>query len=282
LPPAIGPLAETLSGNDLVVVIGAPVFRYYPYSPGDYLPPGARLLHITDNPSEAARAPVGDSVLADPGTACGVLADLVSKATRSAPPPLTRAPKPTVDGAITADFLFHTVDEVRPANAVLVNESMSSIRALKERLPTGTPRSFFASFSGVLGYGLSAATGVALAERDLQTHRKVIAIIGDGAAQYVIQSIWTAVQQRLPILYVIPANHEYAILKEFADHLHTGGVPGLDLPGLDCVSLAKGYGCDGRRIVRPDDLAPALREALPMNRPYLLEVEIDRSYPPLL
>ena len=59
-------------------------------------------------------------------------------------------------------------------------------------------------------------------------------------------------------------------------------MPGLDLPGLDFVSLAKGYGCAGRRIVRPADLGPAVREALAMDTPYLLEVEIDRSYPTLL
>jgi hypothetical protein len=72
----------------LVCVIAAPVFRYHSHVRGDYLRPGARLVHITDNLSEAARAPVGDSILADPGTACGVLADLVSKATRSLPAPI--------------------------------------------------------------------------------------------------------------------------------------------------------------------------------------------------
>jgi benzoylformate decarboxylase len=198
------------------------------------------------------------------------------------PEPITRSPKPEVGATITADFLYYTINELRPANSVLVHESMSSLRALKERLPTSSPRSFFASFSGVLGYGLSAFTGVAFAERDLETRRKVVNIVGDGAAQYVIQSIWTAVQHRLPILYIIPANHEYAILKEFAEELNTPGVPGLDLPGIDCVSLAKGYGCESRRIVRPEDLGPALREALAMDTPYLLEVEIDRAFPSLL
>jgi benzoylformate decarboxylase len=110
----------------------------------------------------------------------------------------------------------------------------------------------------------------------------VVNIVADGAAQYVIQSIWTSVQHQLPILYVIPANHEYAILKEFATQLHASGVPGLDLTGFDFVSLAKGYGCKGSRIVCPEDLEPTLRDALAMDTPYLLEVEINRSFPSLL
>jgi len=43
LPPAIGPASETLSGHDLVLVIGSSVFPYYPYIPGPLLPPDAQL-----------------------------------------------------------------------------------------------------------------------------------------------------------------------------------------------------------------------------------------------
>jgi benzoylformate decarboxylase len=66
LPYAIGPLCARLKGHDVAIVIGAPVFRYYPYVAGDYLPQGTRLLHISDDPAETARAPVGDSLVADP------------------------------------------------------------------------------------------------------------------------------------------------------------------------------------------------------------------------
>jgi benzoylformate decarboxylase len=55
LPPAIGPLGETLKGHDLVIVIGAPVFRYYPFVPGRYLPEGAKLLQVTDDPNMSSR-----------------------------------------------------------------------------------------------------------------------------------------------------------------------------------------------------------------------------------
>src|SRR5579875_3175457 len=65
LPFAMGPLSKKLEGHDLALVIGAPVFRYYPYVPGPYLPPGLRLLHISDDPAETSRAPVGDSLVGD-------------------------------------------------------------------------------------------------------------------------------------------------------------------------------------------------------------------------
>src|SRR6201996_6800185 len=64
-PIAIGPLSKTLRGHDLIIVIGAQVFRYYPYVAGDYLPAGAELLQITADPGLAGAAPVGDSILGD-------------------------------------------------------------------------------------------------------------------------------------------------------------------------------------------------------------------------
>ena len=47
-------------------------------------------------------------------------------------------------------------------------------------------------------------------------------------------------QLRLPILIVVPRNNEYSILKSFARLEETPGVPGLEIPGFDIVSIAKG------------------------------------------
>jgi benzoylformate decarboxylase len=55
-PIAVGPLSKKLSGHDLIVVVGAQIFRYYPYIAGEYLPQGADLLQITSDPYDAAAA----------------------------------------------------------------------------------------------------------------------------------------------------------------------------------------------------------------------------------
>jgi benzoylformate decarboxylase len=282
LTSAIGPLCKQLEGHDVIVVIGAPVFRYYPYVSGEYIPTGSRLFHITDDPSEAARAPVGDSILADPGRACAVLAQSVPQTGRKPPEPIAKLAPPATGELITAESLYYTIDEERPDDSILVQESLSTLKMLRQRLPTHASRSFYSMSSGVLGYGLAAAVGVALAERDKGGSRKVIDIVGDGAANYVIQALWTAVQQKLPILFVIPRNGAYNILKAFANQLDTPGVPGLDLPGLDFVSLADGYGMAAERVSKPSELAASLRRGLAADVPYLIEVHIDPTVPPLI
>jgi benzoylformate decarboxylase len=280
-PAGIGLLADALEGHDLILVVGAPVFRYYPFVEGNYLPDGARLIQIVDDPQEAARAPVGDSILADPAKSCAILADLIPQTRRQTPTALPSLQKPEAGAEISADLLFHELDNLRPKDAVLVQESLSNLKVLRKRLPTAHPLSLISMTSGVLGYGLPASVGVALAERDSGRSRKVICIVGDGAAQYVIQGLWSAAQLDLPILFIVVRNRQYGILKAFADFQNTPSVPGLDLPGIDTVKLAEGYGCTALSVTRPAELTATLRRGLDMDGPCLIEVSVTSDVPPL-
>ena len=279
LPFAIKPLGEKLAGHDVVLVAGAPVFRYYPYVPGEYLPDGTRLLHITDDPGEAARAPVGDAILGDPGLALASLVERIAQSDRPLPPPMEKQPAPE---AKTPDYLFYALAQARPDNAVLVQESPSNMKPLHQRMPTMHPASYFSMASGGLGFGLPASVGIALAERESGRNRPVIAVIGDGSFLYSIQALWTAVQHHLPLLVVIPQNTEYAILKSFAEFGQTPGVPGLDLPGLDFVSLAQGFGCEARRVENPEEVTSAAKDALASGKVTVLVVPTTSEVPPLL
>ena len=129
---------------------------------------------------------------------------------------------------------------------MLVQESPSNLSALRRQLQITRPASYFTMASGGLGYGLPAAIGIALAERDTGRGRPVVAVIGDGSFHYSVQALWTAARLRLPVVVVVPVNQQYAILKAFAELKHTPGVPGLDLPGLDVIAIAAGYGCATR------------------------------------
>src|SRR5271157_794013 len=103
LPFAIGPLARHLDGYDLAVVAGAPIFRYYPWIPGDYLPDGLRLWHITDDPEEAARAPVGDSAAAAISEKTARLADQPAySAASTASSSASRAPRTSAGASARA------------------------------------------------------------------------------------------------------------------------------------------------------------------------------------
>lgn len=282
LPYAIGPLADRLAGHDTVLVVGAPVFRYYPHVAGDYLPTGSRLLHITDDPDEAARAPVGDSLVGDAALACSSLAALLPVSDRPLPPPRSAPPPPVLDVPLSPDALFATLSRHWPADGVLVLESPSNLSALRRHLRITRPASYFTTASGGLGFGLPAAVGIALAERHTGRGRPVIAVIGDGSFQYSVQALWTAAQQRLPVVFVVPVDRQYAVLKAFARHEEADGVPGLDLPGLDIPTIAAGFGCPASWVETADDLAAAVKTGLAADGPTVLAVPISPDVPPLL
>ncbi len=292
LPFAIGPLAQHLDGYDLAVVIGAPVFRYYPWIPGDYLPPGLRLWHITDDPAEAGRAPVGDSILGDPVLTIDQLLPLIPQGARTQPlnPPLPHrmSPLPQIPAAAdttglpAAREVFDELYRSCSADAILVEETPSNLGDLHAAWPITQPDAFYTMASGGLGWSTPAAVGIALAERDSGRRRQVVMVVGDGSFQYSVQSIWTAAQLGLPILFVVLRNGEYAILKAFAEVEDSPGVPGLDIPGIDIVCLARGYGCYAAVVKTLDVLQSETIAAAERDGPTVLEVPITVTVPPLL
>jgi len=284
LPFAKGPLAQKLKGHDAALLIGAPAFRYYPYIPGDYLPKGLKLLHINDDPAETAKAPVGESLLADAGLSLDALIGLVKPRAAAKHKTLPRKAlkfSKSTDGLLTPFELFKIVKESAPADAILMQETPSSLGALHEAWPIENPDSFYTFASGSLGWALPASAGMALAQKDLKSKRRVVSIIGDGSMQYSIQGLWDAARLKLPVLYVIPCNAEYAILKSFAKLEKTPNVPGLDIPGLDVLSLAKGYGCKGVWAKTAADIRNACAEAFLSNAPTVLAVPVTPVIPQL-
>jgi benzoylformate decarboxylase len=252
-----------------------------------------RLLHVSDDPAETARAPVGDSLLGDAVLSLAALTKLIgehkpktdkareSVTHRMAPCPPNPA-KAKDDGLLTAAQVFAALNEIRPANVVLVEESPSNLADLHACWPITEPASFFTFASGGLGWDLPASVGIALGERETGRNRPVVLIIGDGSFQYSVQALWSAAQCRAPILVVVLRNEEYAVLKSFAALEDTPGVPGLDLPDIDIVSLAKGYGCDAARLDNLDAIKRAAGEAWTKSKPTVLEIPISSQIPPLV
>lgn len=127
--------------------------------------------------------------------------------------------------------------------------------------------------SGGLGYGMPAAVGVALAKPGT----RVIGIFGDGSSMYSFQSIWSAAQLKLPIVFLILNNQRYAALQDFAPAFgftDSDVVQGTELPALDFVALAKGLGCQAARVTDGALLREALQQALRSTIPVLLEIEV--------
>lgn len=274
LPAGIEPVSRAFEGHDLVLVLGAPVFRYHEYLPGRYLPEGTRLIQVTEDASAAARAPMGEALVADPGA----VIDLLQKALdapetptgdyRSVPAPLTaEAPR------LHPEEVFAALRDELPGDTAYVVESTSTNSSWWRQMDLRRPGSYYFPAAGGLGFGLPGAVGVALAQPD----RPVVGVIGDGSANYGITALWTAAQHRVPLTVVLLRNGTYGALRWFGDLLGVPDAPGMDIPGLDFTRIAEGYGVAAQHVDGVEELRVVLSQ-LP-DGPRLIQVDTALTTP---
>jgi len=247
LPTGLGAVADVLADHDLVVTLGAAVFRYHQFVEGAPLASGTRLIGVTSDPGEAARAAAGAIFVGDPVDAAARLASRVRQG--ESPAGAAFAPDaapPATDGRYSAPAILDAVDRAKPDDAVIVLE-WTSADALWARLTFDRAQSYYFPANGGLGWGLPAAIGVQLADPD----RPVIALIGDGAMQYTPAALWTAARYGIPVTFVIAQNQEYGALQRFSRIMDVPDGGYLDIDGLDPCAIARGYGIDAHHL---DDL----------------------------
>ena len=274
LLPAQQPLSEQLASYDAVVVFGAPVFLYYSFVPGSPIATETRLFQITDSPDLAAAALAGQSILGDVKSAAEFIVTHTQKRQSNSVARRTACAEPAVEKPITPAYLFSVLNSLIPKNAVVAEECPSAKGDLDRYLLLDEPGSFYSVPNGILGFGLPAAVGLQLA----RPQRRVICPIGDGSIQYSIQALWTAVQQRAPVVTIVLRNSDYSALKGFCDFTQVGrNVPGMDIPGIDMVKIAQGYGMAAQEVDRAEELEPALREAFASPGPRLISVSVAKG-----
>jgi benzoylformate decarboxylase len=263
-------IVADLAQSDLVLVLGAPAFSYHAEGFGSHVPAGADLYQLTNDPNQASWTPEGTAIVTNLKAG---LADLLAGPTplaRIAPTP--RVLRPALAGLpLTDAYVLQRIAALRPAKSVIVEEAASSRGAMHEHLPITAPDGFYTCASGGLGHGLPAAIGVAMGRKD----SRVIALLGDGAAMYAIQGLWTAAQLKLPMTFVILNNRRYEALHVFGHHFGLQSLQGTDLSGLDFCALANGQGVEAVRIETAEALDAALTKAFDISDPILLEVLLN-------
>jgi benzoylformate decarboxylase len=276
-------LRETLAPHDVVLAIGSPVFRQYPFVEGSFVNAGTVVAMVSSDPAEVHRSTADLALLAPVGPVCAELARVVTVregAPLAVQPPAPRPAPPAPGEAMRAGHVFAAIAERIPRNAIVIEESPSSRPELLVRLPARESLGSLSPAMGGLGFALPAAIGLRMARPD----RPVVAIVGDGSSLYSIQSLWSAQQYGAGALFVILANGGYAIMDRLAEQ--AGGTAPWPGFAIDVAGLARALGCPARTIGDHDELLQVLDEVLPgladRSEPLLLEVAVapDATFAP--
>jgi benzoylformate decarboxylase len=269
-------LRATLAPHDLVLVVGAPVLRQYPYEPGPFVENGTRLAVVSEDAAEVHRSPAVLAVLAAPAAVCSELAQRVDQRDGPAPPSFERPaapPAPAEGEHLRAGHVLAALAERLPADAVVIEETPSNRPELHARLAARRPLGFLSAAMGGLGFALPAATGLRMSDPS----RPVVAVVGDGSSLYGIQALWSAAHYRVGALFVILANGGYAVMNRLAEQ--QGGSAPWPAFGVEIASVAGAFGCPAERIDQYEVLLARLDEVLPAlagrDEPLLLEVVVE-------
>ncbi|GAA1340811.1 thiamine pyrophosphate-binding protein [Streptomyces sanglieri] len=282
-----------LVDTDTIALIGCSSLTTSIRHEGDLFNSDSTIIQTGHNPRELGKnRPADIAVMGDPGRImdelASHLADLISPEERQARLDIARETIEEIreqqrpvgqnpdDPRASKAELGRAVYE-SAADAFLVNEGVTSSRAVRWHVPYG-PEGKISNKSGGLGYGLPAAIGAAIAERDRPEPRDVVAFIGDGSYFYYPQSIYSAVRYDVDLTVVVADNRNYRILKdntlrvlggEEEDHEFVG----MDFdPPLDIPKNAESYGAEGVLVDSPDEIASSIETARERNGPTVLDV----------
>lgn len=269
LVPGIESVRAQLADYDLVVVLGAAVFRYHRWEPSNYLAEGTEIVQVTQDPREAARAPFGRSIIADvDSTVRGLAQEVTDQGVRRGDSNgRVMPPAHTVADGMTGTEILEVLNEHVNHTVAYVNETTTLDLDYLERIAIDRPGMYHFPASGGLGFGLPVAVGMALGDPE----RTVVATVGDGSANFGITALYTAAQRQTRTIFIIVNNGGYGALAGFAERMGVPDVPGLELGGIDFVSLAEGYGVPAKRTSTREEFTTAYQEALRGTGPVLID-----------
>jgi len=125
-----------------------------------------------------------------------------------------------------------------------------------------------AAGAGPMGYAIPAAIAAKLHHPD----RVAVAVCGDGGFAMTMHGLMSAVQYGIPVVVIVLNNSALGWVIRW-----DGSFAG-DFSDFDHAAIAKGMGCEGIRVERPEDLKNAISKACASKVPTVIDVVTTLEY----
>ena len=181
------------------------------------------------------------------------------------------------DMPIRPERLCKELEEAMPADAILVSDTGHAGMWTTQMIELKHPGQRYIRCAGSLGWGLPGALGVKVA----MPERPVICFTGDGGMYYHLPELETALRYGINLVVVV--NNNGALSQELPQlTINYGGKLRGNADEMwkfskefSFAKVAEAMGCGGIRVEQPGDIKQALKKALAMNRPVVVEVLTD-------
>ncbi len=233
------------------------------------LRPPRSLAQIDIDPTEIGHHyPVEVGVCAD---ARATLAALVTALPGGRREPWTLPVPPREPWRLPGLDLVGPLRRALPRDAIVVADITRLAYILLAEFPVYEPRTFLHPAGFVaMGFGLPAALGAKAA----LPGRTVAAVVGDGCFLMSGMELATAVQERLPVIVILVNDGSLTLIKAIQQRRYEGRYLGVDLRNPDFCLFARAFGVRSWRVDADAAFERALREAVALGEPALIEVRL--------
>ncbi|MBE7718925.1 biosynthetic-type acetolactate synthase large subunit [Lacrimispora indolis] len=181
---------------------------------------------------------------------------------------------------LTGPYIIEKIYEVTQGDAIITTEVGQHQMWAAQFYQYKYPRSFISSGGlGTMGYGLGASLGAKLGCKD----KAVINVAGDGCFRMNMNEIATATRYNIPIIQVVLNNQVLGMVRQWQTLFYGKRYSHTVLNDqVDFVKVAEGLGAKAYRVTGKDEFEPALREAIELNVPVVIECQIhcdDKVFP---
>ncbi|MFN3527727.1 MAG: biosynthetic-type acetolactate synthase large subunit [Candidatus Altarchaeaceae archaeon] len=137
------------------------------------------------------------------------------------------------------------------------------------------PRKFITSGGlGTMGFGFPAAIGAKVAVPD----NVVIDVGSEGSFLMTSQGLATCVVEDIPVIVLLLDNRWFGMVKQWQELFYEKRYMATYLGEVpDFVKLAEAYGAKGIKVERPSEIKDALKEAIKCEKPYIIDIPVDRD-----
>ncbi len=176
---------------------------------------------------------------------------------------------------LTGPYLMEKIFEVTDGNAIITTEVGQHQMWAAQYYKYKEPRTFLSSGGlGTMGYGLGACIGAKLGRKD----KIVINIAGDGCFRMNMNEVATATRYNIPIIEIIVNNHVLGMVRQWQTLYYGQRYSYTVLEDqVDYVKVAEGLGAKAYRVETKEDFDAALKDAIAMNIPCVLDCHIEKD-----
>ena len=146
------------------------------------------------------------------------------------------------------------------------------------QLPVAGRKALFPRGIAGLGWGLPAAIGARFGHPE----GTVVCLAGDGGFAYSVAELSTLAKYGLKVVSIVLNNNALSWIKWGQKITWDERYQSSDFPDIDFAAVARGFGCAGISVTRPDQLEQALDSAFAGDGPVVIDVKTEEWETPLL